>query len=340
MQRYRRYGEMLIETAIRAVAFLSITVIALIFLFIGREALGVFSAAESSIHAESSNIAAEVYNPEESSESTPAPTAAEQTPQETAPSSLWANLLGSTWQPVSRQPKYGILPLVVGTLKIALIAVALAAPLAILAALYTAFFAPKWMQELIKPVVELLAGFPSVVIGFFCLMVVASAVQEALGTTYRLNALVGGIGVAIAILPVIFTISEDTFAALPRRLWEAGLALGARPWEVAFRIMLPAAIPGVFAAVLLGLGRAVGETMIVLMATGNAPLLSWSVLAPARTLSATIGAEMGEVVWGSLHYHVLFLLGFLLFVATLTLNATAELWVRRRLLQRFRGMSS
>jgi phosphate transport system permease protein len=141
MQRYRRYGEMLIETAIRAVAFLSITVIALIFLFIGREAVGVFSAAESSVHAESSNIAAEVYNPEEGSESTPAPTAAEQTPQETAPSSLWANLLGSTWQPVSRQPKYGILPLVVGTLKIALIAVALAAPLAILAALYTAFFA-------------------------------------------------------------------------------------------------------------------------------------------------------------------------------------------------------
>ena len=188
--------------------------------------------------------------------------------------------------------------------------------------------------------VEILAGFPSVVIGFFCLAVLASVVQEALGTTFRLNALVGSLGVAIAIVPVIFTISEDSLSRLPRTLWEAGLALGARPWQVVFRILVPAATPGLFAATLLGFGRAFGETMIVLMASGNAPLLSWSPVEPVRTLSATIGSEMGEVVWGSLHYSVLFVLGLLLFVGTFLLNVIAEFWVRQRLLRRFGGITS
>lgn len=253
---------------------------------------------------------------------------------------LLQNLLGTVWQPVSQQPKYGLLPLVAGTLKVTIIALLLATPIGILAAIYAAFFAPRWLRETIKPVVELLAGFPSVVIGFFCLMVVASFIQQTLGTTYRLNALVGGIGLSIAILPIIFTITEDSFSSLPRRLWEAGLALGARPWQVALRIMVPAAMPGIFAAILLGFGRAFGETMIVLMASGNAPLLSWSPVEPVRTMSATIGAEMGEVVWGSLHYSVLFLIGLLLFSVTFTLNVIAEFWVRQRLLRRFRGSSS
>lgn len=171
-------------------------------------------------------------------------------------------------------------------------------------------------------------------------MVVGSFVQETLGTTYRLNAFVAGIGLAIAIVPVIFTIAEDGLANLPRQLWEAGLALGARPWQVVARILVPAATPALFAAVLLGFGRSFGETMIVLMASGNAPLLSWSPVEPVRTMAATIGAEMGEVVWGSLHYSILFLIGLLLFAVTFTLNSIAELWVRQRLLKRFRGLTT
>ncbi len=352
--RTARWGEKLLELFIRTVAFSAIAVIALIFLFIAREALGIFTATDS-VSAGSSPPelyssapqpeAPEVYNPEASSPEESATSAAPlqssgQGTAEQSSESLLRNLLSTTWQPVSSQPKYGILPLVVGTLKIALLSILFAAPLGILGAIYAAFFAPRWVRELLKPMVEILAGFPSVVIGFFCLAVLASVVQEALGTTFRLNALVGSLGVAIAIVPVIFTISEDSLSRLPRTLWEAGLALGARPWQVVFRILVPAATPGLFAATLLGFGRAFGETMIVLMASGNAPLLSWSPVEPVRTLSATIGSEMGEVVWGSLHYSVLFVLGLLLFVGTFLLNVIAEFWVRQRLLRRFGGITS
>lgn len=324
-------------------AFSSILVIALIFLFIAREAIGILSPAHSSPASHEAMLpeaAPEVYNPDVSAETAPASPPTPSTAAQEAPPSLLQNLLSTTWQPVSAQPKYGLLPLFVGTLKVTLLVLLLSAPLGILAALYTAFFAPRWFREILKPTVELLAGFPSVVIGFFCLMVVASIVQQLLGTTYRLNALVGAIGLSLAIVPIIFTIAEDSLSALPRTLWEAGLALGARPWQVALRIMLPAATPGIFAAVLLGFGRAFGETMIVLMASGNAPLLSWSPVEPVRTMAATIGAEMGEVVWGSLHYHVLFFIGLLLFVVSFTLNAITEFWIRQRLLRRFRGVSS
>lgn len=330
----------------------------MIFLFIAREALGIFTAADTAVGSqpaatselspelygtESESAAPEVYNPdvdfpEPEAPAGPAERPAAEPGQGTPP--LLSNLLSTTWQPVSSQPKYGILPLLVGTLKIALFAILLAAPIGILAAIYAAFFAPRWFREFLKPLIELLAGFPSVVIGFFCLMVLASVVQESLGTTFRLNALVGSLGVAIAIIPIVFTIAEDSLSRLPRVLWEAGLALGAQPWQVVFRILVPAATPGLFAAVLLGFGRAFGETMIVLMASGNAPLLSWSPVEPVRTLSATIGSEMGEVVWGSLHYSVLFLLGLLLFVGTFLLNVIAEFWVRRRLLRRFQGTTA
>lgn len=250
---------------------------------------------------------------------------------------LVQNLTSDTWQPVSSEPKFGLMPLILGTAKTTFIAILIGAPLGILAAIYTAFFAPRRLREIMKPVIELLAGFPSVVIGFFCLMLVADFVQTTFGVEYRLNAIVGGIGLAIAIVPVIFTITEDSLMSVPKSYREASLALGATEWQTAFKVMLPAALPGVVAAVLLGVGRAFGETMIALMATGNAAVYSASMLEPVRTLAATIGAEMGEVIWGSLHYNILFMLGVLLFLVSFSINALTEFFVKGMLAKKFQG---
>jgi len=257
---------------------------------------------------------------------------------EPAPKSLWQKLMDAAWQPVGGdQPKFGILPLLVGTAKTTFIAILIGAPLGILAAIYSAFFAKRRVREIIKPTIELLAGFPSVVIGFFCMFTVASFVQDVLGTDMRLNALVGGIGLSLAVIPIVFTIAEDSLSAVPQSLRAASLALGSTEWQTAYRVMLPAAAPGVFAAVLLGIGRAFGETMIAIMATGNAPTSSWSIVQGARTVAATIGSEMGEVVWGSEHYGILFLLGVMLFVFSFGLNAITELYVKQRFIKRFQG---
>ncbi len=241
------------------------------------------------------------------------------------------------WQPVSQVPKYSFIPLFVGALKVTLIGLLIAAPIAILAALFTSMFAPRWMREIMKPAIEILAGFPSVVIGFFCLMTLATVVQSITGAPFRLNSLVGGIGMSIAVIPIIYTVTEDALSAVPKFMKEASIALGASRWQTAYRVLLPAAAPGVFAAVILGFGRAFGETMIALMATGNAALVSTDILESVRTMAATIGAEMAEVEFHSVHYGVLFLIGSLLFVITFTLNAVAEFWVRKRLLKRFQG---
>lgn len=241
------------------------------------------------------------------------------------------------WQPNSEHPRYGIYAILTGTAKTTFVALLVATPLAILAALYTAFFAPKRLRETIKPVIEILAGFPSVVLGFFCLMTVASLVQSVFGGDYRLNSVVGGIGLALAVIPIIYTITEDSLRAVPQSLREAALALGATEWEAAYKVMLPAATPGVFAAVLLGLGRAVGETMIALMATGNAGTFNWDFFQPVRTFAATIGAEMGEVVGGSPHYQLLFLLGVILFIFSFFINLVTEFYVKAKLIKKFRG---
>ncbi|MDH7515582.1 MAG: phosphate ABC transporter permease subunit PstC [Bacteroidota bacterium] len=241
------------------------------------------------------------------------------------------------WQPISVVPKYSFVPLFVGALKVTLVGISIAAPVAILAALFMTTFAPRWLREIMKPAIEILAGFPSVVIGFFCLITVASVIQEITGATYRLNALVGGIGMSIAVIPIIFTVVEDSLSTVPRHMREASIALGASRWQTAWRVVLPAAAPGVFAAVILGIGRAFGETMIALMATGNAAQVSWNILESVRTMSATIGAEMAEVEFHSVHYGVLFLIGTVLFVVTFSLNAFAEFVVRKRLIKRFQG---
>ena len=244
---------------------------------------------------------------------------------------------GTVWQPVSDVPKYGFLALLVGTLKVTLIALLFAAPIAILAAIYTNTFASRRAKEIIKPVIELLAGFPSVVIGFFALIVLATFFQDLFGYTFRLNSFVGGVAMALAVIPIIYTISEDALPAVPDTVRDASTALGATKWQTAFKVILPAAVPGVFAAIILGFGRAFGETMIALMATGNAPLISANPFEPVRTFSATIGAEMAEVVFGDEPYGVLFRSGALLLVFTFTMNALVEFYIRKRLIKRIQG---
>lgn len=240
-----------------------------------------------------------------------------------------------TWQPVSGVPKFNILPLIIGTLKVTLIAMLFATPLALAAALYTAEFAPPWLREWIKPGVEVLAGIPSVVVGFFVLIVMASWFQDAFGFDFRLNALTAGAGLAFAVIPLIYTVSEDAFSAVPQTYREASLALGASKAQTAVRVVLPAASPGVFASLVLGFGRAIGETMIVLLASGNAAILSLSPFVPVRTLSATIASELGEVVFGGGHYRILFFIGVVLFIITSLLNWAGAQYNRRLRLRLF-----
>jgi len=347
LRRRFRLDEFVAEKMITAVAFLSLAAIVMIFVFVFREALPVLTGAAdkpAGPAAAAAPVEDETYGDEFLGQTNEARDGGKRrsNPAESAggegEASL-ANLFSTTWQPVSGNPKYGILPLVVGSLKVTFIAVLIAAPVAILAALFTSSFAPRWAKEVLKPAIEVLAGFPSVVIGFFALVTLATLLQNLLGTSYRLNAFVGGVAMSLAVIPIIFTVAEDSLAAIPKYMTEASLALGATGWQTALFVTLPAATPGVFAAVLLGFGRAFGETMIVLMATGNAALLSFDLFEPVRTMSATIGAEMAEVVFGDTHYHVLFFLGAVLFAFTFTLNAVAEVFVRQRLLKRFRGGS-
>ncbi len=234
-----------------------------------------------------------------------------------------------SWQPNSTVPKYSLYPLFLGTIKAAIIAMLFAAPLGIGAAIYSSEFASRRMRETIKPVIELLAAIPSVVLGFFALIVLATFLQNVLGLTFRLNALNAGIALGLAVIPIIFTVAEDAMTSVPRSLREAAIALGANPWQVSMTMVLPAALPGIAAGVVLGFGRAIGETMIVLMASGNAAIVSASFVESVRTFSATIAAELAEVVFGSTHYTVLFFIGTLLFVFTFAINLGGELVLGR-----------
>ena len=233
------------------------------------------------------------------------------------------------WQPVGDIPKYALWPLITGTLKVTVVAMVVAVPLGLAAAVYVSQYARPRVREIVKPAVELLAGLPSVVLGFFALLVMATWFQETFGLESRLNAVVAGVALSFAIIPLIFTISEEALGAVPRSYYEASLALGAAKWQTVLRVMLPAATPGIAAAVALGVGRAVGETMIVLMASGNAAILSPSLAESVRTLSATIAAELGEVDHGGGHWTVLFSLGTLLFVTTFLINTVGDYAIAR-----------
>jgi len=301
--RKPRLVEGALELMVKLVALTAIASILLILVFVGKEALPLFTSAE--VH------------------------------REVTPASLFAaTAAGHIWQPVAEHPKYDILPLLAGSLKVTLISLVLAVPLSVGAAIFVAEYAPRRARELLKPAIELLAGVPSVVIGFFALVVLAGWVQRVFGTATRLNALVAGIGLSFAICPIVFTIAEDALRAVPGSYRTAATALGSTPSQTLVRVILPAAVPGIAAAIVLGFGRAVGETMIVLLASGNAALFDANVGHSTRTITATIAAELGEVVVGSPHYHVLFALGALLFIATFGVNFIGERIVagmRRRL---------
>jgi phosphate transport system permease protein len=233
------------------------------------------------------------------------------------------------WQPVSQIHKYNLVPLIIGSLKCTLVALIFAVPLALGAAIYVSQLASVRTKEWLKPGVELLAGVPSVVLGFFALIVMSSFFQHVMGYESRLNTLVSGVALGLAVIPVVFSIAEDALTSVPRSYVHAALALGSSRWQVAWQIVLPAALPGVFAAVVLGFGRAVGETMVVLMASGNASIVSWSLLDSCRTMTATIAAELAETVVDGHHYRILFLIGAGLFAVTFLSNLVADVIINR-----------
>lgn len=232
------------------------------------------------------------------------------------------------WQPVGQIHKYNIVPLFVGSLKTTLIGLIFAVPLAVGAAIYVSQLARPRVREILKPTIELLSGIPSVVIGFFALLVMATFLQNLFGYETRLNAFVAGIALGFAIIPIVFSISEDALTSVPRSYTQAALALGASRWQTAWQVVLPAALPGVFAAVILGFGRAIGETMIVLMVC-SASVMSWSVFDSARSITTTIAAEMAEAVSGGHHYRMLFMLGALLFAVAFISNLAADMVIHR-----------
>jgi phosphate transport system permease protein len=233
---------------------------------------------------------------------------------------------GSQWDP---ETHYSILPLIVSTLLVALGSMLIAIPLGILTAAFLSELAPKKLQMILKPIIEMLAAIPSVAIGFLGIVLVGPSLAKIFGIQNGLNALNGSILLAIMALPTIITISEDAINAVPRSHREASLALGANKWETLFRVTIPAALPGLIAAVMLGLGRALGETMTVLMATGNAAAIPKGFLDSVRTITATIAIEMGEVPYQTTHYFALFAIAALLFLITLVVNLLGEYFANR-----------
>lgn len=236
---------------------------------------------------------------------------------------------GLQWYPTSEPPKFGLIPLLLGSLMVTIGAIAISVPLGIACAIYISEVAPRWGKEILKPLIELIAAVPSVVLGFIGLMVLVPSIKQVFNLPTGLSALAGAITLAFMALPTITSISEDALTALPREYKEASLALGATHWQTIYRVLLPSAKPGILAAVMLGLGRAIGETMAVLMVTGNAAVIPHSFLEPVRTMTATIAIEMGEIVQGGLHYRALFAIGLLLFIITFSVNIIAD-WVIQR----------
>ena len=239
---------------------------------------------------------------------------------------------GKRWSPTAEPPKFGLLPLILGSLYVTFGALVLAVPLGVGCAMLISEVAPKWMREVLKPGVEVLATIPSVVFGFLGLLLVGPWLAERLGLPVGLFAALGSVMLAFMAMPTIVSVSEDAIRSVPMALRENSLALGATQWQTMRRVVLPAARSGIIAAVLLGLGRAIGETMTVLMVTGNAAVIPHGAQAffrPVRTLTATIAAEMGETAYATPHYHVLFAIGLLLFAITFVVNTIADVVVRR-----------
>jgi len=239
-------------------------------------------------------------------------------------------LFSTRWYPI--EGYYGILPLIGGSLLVTAGATLFAVPIGLATAIYISEIAPRWMREILKPIIEILAGLPSVVLGFIGIIALAPQLRVLLDLPTGLTALAGSILLGIIAIPTIVSVAEDALDSVPRSYRDAALAIGATRWQTIMRVTLPAARSGVLTAVMLGIGRAIGETMTVMMVTGNAPVMIRSlgaIFMPTRTMTATIAAEMGEVAKGSVHYHVLFLIGLILFLISLTVNIIASAMIFR-----------
>jgi phosphate transport system permease protein len=235
------------------------------------------------------------------------------------------NLFSTRWYPIENY--FGILPLLGGSLIVTLGAMLVAVPVGLCTAIYISEISSRRAREILKPLVEMLGGFPSVVLGFLGILILSPYLRILMNLSTGLTALAGSLLLAGIALPTIVSISEDALDAVPRSYRDASLALGATDWQTIWYVTLPAARSGVLTAIMLGIGRAVGETIAVMMVTGNAPVLPTGLrylFMPVRTMTATIAAEMGEVAEGSTHYHVLFFIGIVLFLISLIINVSAS----------------
>jgi len=234
-------------------------------------------------------------------------------------------LLSTRWMPVSFQKEsFGILPLITGSLLVTFIATVLMVPFGIGASVYISELAKPSEREILKPLIEIMAGIPSVVIGFFGLVVLVPLIKACFRLSSGLTALAGAILLALMAIPTVISISEDAIRGVPASYKEASLALGASKMQTIWKVTVPAALPGIIAAIMLGTGRVIGETMAVMMVTGNAALITACPFDSVRTMTATIAAEMGEVAFGSVHYRALFCVGIVLLLATFGLNMVAQ----------------
>mgnify|MGYP000577913192 CR=1 FL=1 len=240
------------------------------------------------------------------------------------------SLFDPRWYPIEEH--FGILPLISGSLLVTVGAMLVAVPFGIGTAVFISEIAPRWVREILKPLVELLGGLPSVMLGFLGILVLAPFLRVFLDLPTGLTALAGSLLLGGIAVPTVVSIAEDALDAVPRGYREAAWALGATKWQTIWRVTLPAARSGVLTAVMLGIGRSIGETMTVMMVTGNAPVLAvklTSIFSPVRTMTATIAAEMGEVASGSVHYRVLFFIGIVLFLISLVVNISASAMIFR-----------
>ena len=243
---------------------------------------------------------------------------------------LFKFVSGKHWYPISEPEQFGILPMILGSLLVTLGAIIFAVPLSIGAAFYISEVAPGKTKDILKAGIEMLAAIPSVVLGFIGMITLVPLVKSTLHLPTGLTAFSGSIMLGLMSMPTIISISEDAINAVPKSYKEGALALGATRWQAMYRVVIHAALPGIIAASMLGIGRVIGETMAVMMITGNAAVIPHTFFQPVRTLTATIAAEMGETVHGSMHYYSLFAIGIILFIITFIINITADMVLHRK----------
>ena len=242
---------------------------------------------------------------------------------------LGAFLFGKNWLPVSEPAQFGIIPLLLGSVYVTVGAIIICVPFGVGSAMFIAEVAPSFLKHVLKSLVEILASIPSVVLGFIGIVWLGPHLKDALNLRTGMCGLTGSLLLAFMALPTIISISEDALVSVPKSFKEAAFGLGATRWQALWRIVLPSASSGIIAAVMLGIGRVIGETMVVMMVTGNAPVIPTSILQPLRTLTATIAGEMGETVSGSEHYFALFAVGLVLFIITFLINLSADICLHK-----------